>query len=68
LLNGLLAELKITEDLFLQKCSKAAGNRMHQKLVDQIIAFDSFEHFKNMMIKKTSDINNEALRIMLKRE
>jgi hypothetical protein len=61
-------ELEITSEHFLEACEKASGNPLHKKLVDQIMAVDSFESFKKMMIKRNSELNNEALRIMLKKE
>lgn len=49
-------------------CSRAAYNPMHKSVVDQITSVDDFMAFKKLMIKKNNDLNQEALKIMMKKE
>lgn len=41
---------------------------MHKKVVDQISAVDNFMAFKKLMLKRNSELNEEALRMMLEKE
>lgn len=42
-------------------CEKAAGNPVHRKIVDQILAVDNFLAFKKLMLKRNTDMNNQAM-------
>lgn len=44
----------------------AQNNRVHKGILDQIMAVDDFEAFKKLMIKRNSELNEEALKLMLK--
>lgn len=63
-----MAELEITQEQFLDACQKASSNSVHKKVVDQIIAVDNFVAFKKLMIKRNSELNEEALKMMLQKE
>lgn len=52
----------------MSACSKASQNNFHKKVVDQIMSVDDFVAFKKLMMKKNSELNQEALKIMLKNE
>lgn len=63
-----MAELDITQEQFLDACQKASSNQVHKKVVDQISAVDNFMAFKKLMLKRNSELNEEALRMMLEKE
>ena len=63
-----MAELDITQEQFLDACQKASSNLVHKKVVDQISAVDNFMAFKKLMLKRNSELNEEALRMMLEKE
>ena len=52
LLGELMAELGVTDEQFLQACQKAEANPIHKKIVDQIMAVESFLAFKRLMVKR----------------
>ena len=64
LLGELMAELGVTQELFLEACEKASSNPLHKKIVDQITAVENFIAFKKLMIKRNTELNQEALKIM----
>jgi The ARF-like 2 binding protein BART len=41
---------------------------MHARVVDQITAVDNFIAFKKLMIRRNTELNQEALSMMLKKE
>jgi hypothetical protein len=49
----------------LDACSKAALNPIHKKVVDQITAVENFMAFKKLMIRRNTELNEEALKMML---
>ena len=63
-----MAELEITQEQFLEACEKASSNPIHKKIVDQLTAVDNFVAFKKLMMKRNSELNEEALKIMLRKE
>lgn len=68
LLYELMAELDITSDQFYEVCEKAQEHPQHQSIVNQITAVDDFIAFKRLMANRNRALNEEALKIMLKRE
>jgi hypothetical protein len=52
----------------LDACQKASNNPVHKKVVDQIAAVDNFLAFKKLMIKRNTELNEEALKMMLEKE
>jgi hypothetical protein len=40
-------------------------NPVHKKVVDQITAVDNFMSFKKLMIRRNTELNEEALKMML---
>jgi hypothetical protein len=60
-----MAELEITQEQFLEACDKASQNPVHKKVVDQITAVDNFMAFKKLMIRRNTELNEEALKMML---
>ena len=48
----------------MDACSKASGNPLHKKIVDQIIAVDNFIAFKKLMIKRNQELNEQALQML----
>ena len=63
-----MAELDITQEQFLEACDKASANPQHAKIVSQIMAVESFVSFKKLMIKRNTEMNEEALKMMLQKE
>ena len=47
-----MTELGVTHEQFMEACEKAHGNAIHKRIVDQIIAVDSFMAFKKLMVKR----------------
>ena len=63
-----MAELEITQEQFLDSCYKAQSNPIHARVVDQITAVDNFIAFKKLMIRRNTELNEEALTMMLQKE
>ena len=63
-----MAELEITQEQFLDSCHKAQSNPIHARVVDQITAVDNFIAFKKLMIRRNTELNEEALTMMLQKE
>jgi len=62
----LIAELGVTQEIFLQACEKAESNPIHKKIVDQIVAVDNFVAFKKLMCKRNAELNKQAIALMQK--
>jgi hypothetical protein len=41
---------------------------MNKRIVDQIAAVDNFIAFKKLMLRRNSELNEESLKLMLKKE
>ena len=65
LLCELMAEVEITQEQFLEACDKAQTDPKHKKIVNQIMAVENFVAFKKLMIKRNTELNEEALKMML---
>ena len=48
-------------------CEKAGHNQVHKRIVDQIVAVDDFIAFKKSMIKRNSELNQQAMKVMEKK-
>ena len=59
-----MAELGVTQELFLDACQKASTNNLHKKIVDQITAVDNFVAFKKLMVKRNTELNEQAIRML----
>jgi len=64
LLSELMAELGVTQDQFVAACEKASGNPLHRKIVDQISAVDNFVAFKKLMVKRNTELNEQAIKML----
>lgn len=64
LLGELMAELGVSQEVFLEACEKAAANSLHKKIVDQITAVDNFVAFKKLMVKRNTELNEQAMRMI----
>lgn len=62
LLMELMGELGVTEDQFYEACEKASVNPIHKKIVDQIIAVENFMSFKRLMVKRNTELNEQAMK------
>ena len=65
LIGHLLAELGVTQEIFLEACDKASHNPIHKKIVDQIVAVDNFVAFKKLMCKRNTELNEQAMKMLL---
>ena len=52
-----MSELGVTHEQFVEACSKATQNPIHKKIVDQILAVESFLAFKKMLKKRNEELN-----------
>lgn len=66
LIGELLAELGVSQEIFLQACDKAEKNPIHKKIVDQIVAVDNFVAFKKLMCKRNAELNQQAMKMLEK--
>ena len=60
-----MAELDISQEQFLEACEKAQSDPKHRKIVSQIMAVDNFLAFRKLMIKRNTELNEEALKMLL---
>ena len=68
LIGELIAELGVTQEIFMEACGKAESNPIHKKIVDQIIAVDNFVAFKKLMCKRNAELNKQAISMMQAKE
>ncbi len=59
-----MAELGVTQDQFLDACQKASENPLHRKIVDQITAVDNFMAFKKLMVRRNTELNEQAITML----
>lgn len=60
-----MAELGVTQEQFISACEKASGNPLHRKIVDQITAVENFVAFKKLMVKRNTELNEQAVKMMM---
>jgi The ARF-like 2 binding protein BART len=58
-----MSELGVSEDQFMDACEKASLNPLHKKIVDQITAVDNFIAFKKLMVKRNTELNEQAIKM-----
>ena len=61
---NLLDEVKIDQEAFLKVAKKGLEESVDKKHYEQLIACDNFLYFKNMMIKRNMELEEEALILM----
>ena len=49
-------------------CEKAGKNPIHKKIVDQIVAVDSFVAFKKLMCKRNAELNTQAMKMLVEKQ
>lgn len=64
LIGELIAELGVTQEIFMQACANAEANPIHKKIVDQIVAVDNFVAFKKLMCKRNAELNKQAMAML----
>ena len=62
-----MAELGVSDTQFLEACQKAEANPVHKKIVDQIVAVESFLAFKKLMVKRNQELNKQAMELFNKK-
>ena len=68
LLCELIAEMDITREQFFAALEQSSNNQNHYRITQQILSVDDFVSFKRMMIKKNIQINEIALKELMKQE
>ncbi len=63
MLQNLLDEIGVDQDMFLSAAQKGLESD-DKKFYEQLIACDNFLYFKNMMIKRNMQLEEEAMRLM----
>ena len=61
-----MSELGVSDEQFLEACQKAESNPIHKKIVDQIMAVESFLAFKRLMVKRNQELNRQAIEMFEK--
>lgn len=61
-----MAELGVSDVQFVEACQRAEQNPIHKKIVDQIMAVDSFLAFKKLMVKRNQELNRQAMELFKK--
>mmetsp|Transcript_34674 Transcript_34674/g.45850 ORF Transcript_34674/g.45850 Transcript_34674/m.45850 type:complete len:492 (-) Transcript_34674:387-1862(-) len=63
LLTQHLAELGVSEEMFLEACETARHSRdINTEVYDQVVAMDDFLTFKKLMVKRNMELELEAVR------
>lgn len=52
----------------MEAFGKAQSDPKHSKIVHQIMAVDNFLAFKKLMIKRNTELNEEAIKMLLQKE
>ena len=65
LLDGLLTELQVSPDLFLEAVKLGRQTPVHRRIFDQILAWDNFVSFKKLMVKRNLELEKEAMASLL---
>ena len=68
LLCELIAEMDITREQFFAALEQSSNNQNHYRITQQILSVDDFMSFKRMMIKKNVQINEIAMKELMKNE
>lgn len=55
-----MSELGVSDEQFVEACRRAAENPVHKKIVDQIMAVDNFLAFKRLMVKRNTELMQQA--------
>ena len=63
MLQKLLDELGVDQETFLLVAKKGLDSE-DKKFYEQLIACDNFLYFKNMMIKRNMQLEEEAIKLM----
>jgi len=63
LLQKLLDEIGVDQEVFLLAAKKGLDSD-DKKFYEQLIACDNFLYFKNMMIKRNMQLEEEAMKLM----
>jgi len=63
LLQKLLDEINVNQETFLLAAKKGLESE-DKKFYEQLIACDNFLYFKNMMIKRNMQLEEEAMKLM----
>lgn len=62
-LDGFLAEFSIPQEVFLNAC-EAATDKIHQSIIQQMLAVENFQVFKKMMVTRQRQLMDEAAKTL----
>jgi hypothetical protein len=68
MLETLLIELECSYEQFLLVASKGLEQPDDKKYYEQLIACDNFLYFKNMMLRRNMQIEDQAYQMMVKQD
>lgn len=64
LLEGFLADMGISPEEFVEVCQSPQASALNEFVFNQILAVDDFVSFKKMMVKRTLELNVQAMSMM----
>ncbi len=59
LIATVLEEINITEQQFLEACSKGAMMPVHKKIFDDLISVEDYQEFKKLMIRRKKKLDKQ---------
>jgi hypothetical protein len=65
LLEKMLGEIGASQEMFLLAAKKGLENNEDKKYYEQLIACDNYVYFKNMMIKRNLQLEEQAMKLMV---
>jgi len=68
LVEGVMKELGINEDKFMEIMERGLKNPEHRKVFEQLLIVDNFLVFKKLMVKRNKELELEALRQLEEQE
>jgi hypothetical protein len=68
LLDKMLNEIGISQEIFLLVAKRGLEHPEDKKYYEQIIACENYLYFKNMMIKRNLQLEEQAMQLMYKQD
>jgi hypothetical protein len=60
----MLSEIGASQELFLLVAKKGLDNPKDKKYFEQLVTFDNYVYFKNMMIRRNLQLEEQAMELM----
>lgn len=64
----MLSEIGASQELFLLVAKMGLENPDHKKFFEQLITFDNYVYFKNMMIRRNLLLEEQAMELMYEQD